>query len=104
MEWSADDLRIDAAWVRRFAGALVREPAAADDLAQDTWLAALERPRSETPLRPWLVAVMRNLARLRHRASQRAEQRLLAERQELHEIFSMQLPVPQGEQIFMGAA
>jgi len=37
----------------------------ADDLVQDTFVRALERPpaRSDEPLRPWLVAVAMNLAR-----------------------------------------
>ena len=36
------------------------------------------------------------------RAEQRAEQRKVAE--ELHAIFAMQIPVAEGDQIFMGAA
>ena len=39
----AEDLRAHAAWLRRLAGALVAESAAADDLVQETWLAALEQ-------------------------------------------------------------
>ena len=38
------------------------------------------------------------------RAQQKAEQRRIAEQQELHEIFAMQIPVLNGEQIFQGAA
>jgi DNA-directed RNA polymerase specialized sigma24 family protein len=33
-----DDLLAEMAWVRRLARALVKEPAAADDVAQDAWL------------------------------------------------------------------
>ncbi len=37
-------------------------------------------------------------------AQQKAEQRRIAEQRELHEIFSMQIPVVDGERIFQGAA
>jgi hypothetical protein len=37
------------------------------------------------------------------RAGQKAEQKRIAEEQELHEIFTMQIPV-KGDQVFMGAA
>jgi hypothetical protein len=38
------------------------------------------------------------------KAENKAAQRLIAEKRELHEIFSMQIPVPQSERVFMGAA
>jgi hypothetical protein len=38
------------------------------------------------------------------RVGQKSEQQRIAEQQELHEIFAMQIPVTQGDQIFMGAA
>jgi hypothetical protein len=38
------------------------------------------------------------------RVGQKSEQQRIAEQQELHEIFAMQIPVIQGDQIFMGAA
>ena len=51
-------------WVRALARKLVRDPNLADDLAQETWLAAFEhRPRGEGNLRAWLGTVLRNLAR-----------------------------------------
>jgi RNA polymerase sigma-70 factor (ECF subfamily) len=52
------------AWLRRLAASLVVDAASADDLAQQTLLAALERPppRADAP-RAWLAAAVRNLAR-----------------------------------------
>ena len=38
------------------------------------------------------------------RAGQKAEQKRIAEEQELHAIFAMQLPLMQGDQVLMGAA
>lgn len=57
-----------AAWLRRLALSLVRDSAAADDLVQETWAAALRRPPDgERPLRPWLRRVLENAARFRWR-------------------------------------
>jgi RNA polymerase sigma factor (sigma-70 family) len=63
-----------AAWVRRLARELVHDRAAAEDLAQDTWLALLRaRPAHDGPMRPWLARVARNRAALRlRRASARS--------------------------------
>jgi hypothetical protein len=38
------------------------------------------------------------------RVGQKTRQQRTAEQEELHAIFSMQIPVTDGEQIFMGAA
>jgi hypothetical protein len=38
------------------------------------------------------------------RVGQRVQQQHAAEREELHAIFSMQIPVTDGDQVFMGAA
>lgn len=55
-------------WLVALARSLVRDAAAADDLVQDTWLAALERsPREGSTTRAWLRTVMRNLRRDRWR-------------------------------------
>ena len=67
------------AWVRALARSLVRDPASAEDVAQDTWLAAQsqrDRPRSFA----WLAAVTRNFARQRFRgeASRRRRELLRA--------------------------
>jgi RNA polymerase sigma-70 factor (ECF subfamily) len=60
----AQALLAQAVWVRRLAKKLVRDGAVAEDLVQDTWLAALEgAPSEEGRLRPWLARVLRNFAR-----------------------------------------
>ncbi len=72
----AAELLAHAAWIRRLALGLVGQPALADDLVQDTWLAALRRPPSaERPLRPWLGTVLRNAARQAFRGSGRRARR-----------------------------
>jgi RNA polymerase sigma-70 factor (ECF subfamily) len=62
----------DLGWLRRLARSLVRDDAAADDVVQETAVAALRagpgRPRS---LRAWLVTVARNAARRSHRDARR---------------------------------
>src|SRR5688572_15186551 len=51
-------------WLKRVAAALVVDAASADDLAQQTLLAALEQPPADaTQPRAWLATVARNLAR-----------------------------------------
>lgn len=73
---SAEELLEHADWVRRLAAALVRNPAEADDLAQQVWEVALDRPpRDPGPLRPWLAGVARNLARMRARTTGRRDRR-----------------------------
>ncbi len=60
--------------LRRYAYALVREHAAADDLVQDTLEKALlhwAQRRSDGDLRAWLFTILRNLHIGAHRQSQR---------------------------------
>ncbi len=60
------DILNHANWLRQLARSLVRE--GADDLVQETWVAALRHPpRSEGSARPWLRRVLTNAARLRWR-------------------------------------
>ena len=60
---------VHAGWIRRLAGSLLADPAAADDAVQDTWLAALRHPpRADRPVQPWLNRVLHNFARQRRRA------------------------------------
>lgn len=75
-----DELPAHAAWVRRLARSLVRDEAAAEDLAQEAALAALELERRPAALRPWLVRVTRNFARRgwRARARRAARERAVA--------------------------
>ena len=61
---SAEELLTQAAWARRLAGHLVRNPADAEDLAQSTWLVSIEKGRPPgVALRAWMTGVMTNLAR-----------------------------------------
>src|SRR5262245_29104816 len=67
-------------WIRRLARQLVGDVHAADDPAQETWVAALgSRPDAPRPraLRPWLRGVLRNLWRSA-RAADAARARLEA--------------------------
>lgn len=68
-------------WVRRLTRILVAEPSDADDLEQQVWATAIERPpRSSGNLRGWLGSVVRSLARRRHRAAvRRARHEALAD-------------------------
>ncbi len=65
-----------ARWVRALVRGLIRDEALAEDVVQETWVAALERrPAGDQAggLRAWLAAVARNLAlRSRRRALVRA--------------------------------
>jgi RNA polymerase sigma-70 factor (ECF subfamily) len=71
-----DALLEHASWARALARSLVRDAHRADDLVQRAWLAALEHPpRSSTPVRGWLAAVMRNFARQDARADERRARR-----------------------------
>lgn len=76
-----DELLREESWVRSLARRLVRDEARADDLVQETWVAALQRPpREGTSLRPWLATVIRNRVRQDvrggHRRRAREEDRI----------------------------
>lgn len=63
------DLLEHQAWVKALALRLVRDPHLAEDLAQETYVALLERPTgSVLALRAWLGTVLRNLVRERVRS------------------------------------
>ncbi|MBI1851614.1 MAG: sigma-70 family RNA polymerase sigma factor [Planctomycetes bacterium] len=71
-----EELLAHSAWVRRLAARLVADPATADDLVQETWLAAMRRPpRDDRPVRPWLARVIRNVARQFRRGERRRANR-----------------------------
>ncbi|MFT5048826.1 MAG: RNA polymerase sigma-70 factor (ECF subfamily) [Chlamydiales bacterium] len=71
-----EDLMSHSAWLRGLAEKLVGDPATADDLVQETWLAALRRPPDpERPAKPWLAGVMRKLVAMRARGEGRRMRR-----------------------------
>lgn len=69
-----DELLVHAGWLRALARTLVTDAATADDLVQETWVAALAHPPREGAERPWLARVLRNFARQRGRREGRREQ------------------------------
>lgn len=76
---TAEELLEHSAWVWRLARSLAADEHQADDLAQDTWLAALQRPprlgEGGSSLRGWLAVVARNLAIGGQRADRRRAER-----------------------------
>ena len=69
-----EELLTHADWVRALARNLSRDDADADDLSQETWLAALRgAPRQTGPA--WLGGVARNLSRMRWRSAARRARR-----------------------------
>ena len=68
------DLLEHREFLERFARSLARDPAVADDVVQETWLTALERPpKHRGDLRAWLRRVARNVFLQRHRSRTRAK-------------------------------
>jgi RNA polymerase sigma factor (sigma-70 family) len=73
---SPEALLAHSDWVRALAGRLVADPARADDIAQQAWVAALESPpRDARNMRGWLSAIVRNTARDMGRAESRRAKR-----------------------------
>jgi RNA polymerase sigma-70 factor (ECF subfamily) len=72
------------AWVRSVARAVARDPSSADDVEQETWVAALATPpRHESSLRGWFGAVVRSRARRAGRTeTRRTARETLAARSE----------------------
>ena len=71
-----EELLQHQAFVRRIAHELVRDAARADDLVQEAWVQALERPpRVAEAARAWFRTVLRNLARRGARAEGRRRDR-----------------------------
>ncbi|MEO8701498.1 MAG: sigma-70 family RNA polymerase sigma factor [Kofleriaceae bacterium] len=66
-----EHLTKEMGWVRRLAGAIVKDDTLADDVAQEAWLVAQEHAPDDRPLRPWLHRVVVNLARMRGRSGTR---------------------------------
>lgn len=79
-----ESLLAHADWVRALARHLVHDPQTADDIEQEVWRAALERPphHAENP-RGWLAAAARNAARaLKRGEGRRTRRETLAARPE----------------------
>ncbi|MBL8896152.1 MAG: sigma-70 family RNA polymerase sigma factor [Planctomycetes bacterium] len=70
------DLLIHADFVRNLAHALARDPEVGDDLLQEVWVAALQRPPQHgASLRGWLAALVSSLFRNRLREERRRRAR-----------------------------
>lgn len=70
------DIEAETAALRRVAHALVHDAATADDMVQETWVAAVRTPPSDDrPLRPWLPRVLRNRSVSQLRSARRAQAR-----------------------------
>jgi RNA polymerase sigma factor (sigma-70 family) len=73
---SPEQLLAHAEWAQALAQRLVGDASTADDVVQETWLAAMGRPpRAGEPLRPWLSRVLGNVVRQRWRSEDRRERR-----------------------------
>ena len=73
---NAEELLTHNSFLVSLARKLVVDAQSADDVAQQTYLAALEHPPAEhKPFAPWLTTVARNFARMTHRAERRRRER-----------------------------
>ena len=83
---TTDELLSHADWVRRLSRALLSDPNAAEDVAQDAWVAALKRPPTAGDgMRAWWARVVRSTASNHRRSEVRRtdrEQRVASERAE----------------------
>ena len=62
-----DRLLEHSQWLRPMARALVHDEHLAEDVLQETYIAALNRPPREAPLGAWLSQVLRNVVRMQAR-------------------------------------
>jgi RNA polymerase sigma factor (sigma-70 family) len=73
-----EEMLAHSGWLRCLARGLVAGEDAAEDVVQETWLTAIERPpRHRRNLRGWLSSVARNVARQFHRGERRRRRREL---------------------------
>jgi RNA polymerase sigma-70 factor (ECF subfamily) len=69
-----DEVIAQAAWLKRFARALVGDGDEANDIANEALVRAWQHPPTATgPLRPWLATLVRNLVRSQARGRTRRE-------------------------------
>jgi DNA-directed RNA polymerase specialized sigma24 family protein len=72
-----DMLLAEAAWLRRLSFSLVGDEDEAEDLVQNSWIAAWKRqPDTNRPLRPWLSKVVLDLSKMGGRGRERREVRI----------------------------
>ena len=82
---TAAQLLADLAWLRRLAFALAGDADDADDLVQESWIAAWQRqPATDRPLRPWLGKVVRDVAAMKRRGDARRRAREQAVHDDSH--------------------
>ncbi|MFT5049933.1 MAG: RNA polymerase sigma factor (sigma-70 family) [Chlamydiales bacterium] len=81
---NAATLLSQTGWIQSLARKLALDPETAEDVAQDTWVTALESdPETDRPLRGWLATVLRNhLGKQRLRESNRKHREHLVSRRE----------------------
>ena len=84
---NTENLLLHAGWLRHFAVALVKDQDEAEDIVQETLVAAWKR-QTENTGRAWLARVARNLAIDRWRSSGRREGRELAAAVEIGKVAS----------------
>ena len=66
---SHEELLAHAGWIQSLARSLMHDSSSADDVVQETWIAALTHPhRREGSTRSWLAAIVHNFARQRIRS------------------------------------
>jgi RNA polymerase sigma-70 factor (ECF subfamily) len=70
-EQTLAELLAHAHWMRRLARHLVRESAAADDVVQETWVAAARHRPAPDLARGWLARVVRNFSLMHLRGEER---------------------------------
>ncbi|MBL8755588.1 MAG: carboxypeptidase regulatory-like domain-containing protein [Planctomycetes bacterium] len=75
IDTSLDDLLDQRAWLADLARSLVRDPQAADDASQETWLQTLGRRLPLRDGRAWLATVLGNVLRQHHRSDVRRRRR-----------------------------
>ena len=73
---TAEQLLQDGAWLKGLARTLARDEDDADDLVQESWIAAWRRqPDADRPMRAWLTKVVRDVAGMKRRSERRRSAR-----------------------------